>query len=246
LPYYLPSDLLTGGIMLSRRLFLPLAATAVVGGGALLYTRPWEKPASAPATPASADPAPPPKAAASAPASAINPLLLAREGERILGKPDAPITIVEYASFTCPHCATFANKVLPQIKKDWVETGKAKLIYRDFPLDRLAYEASLLSRAVAADRYYAFVEILFSQQEKWVTAKDPRAALGQLAKLAGLGSAEIEAAFNDKAAGDAILAQRLEASEKLSVESTPTLFINGVKVADHGTVDAFAKALAAA
>ena len=117
--------------MLSRRLFLPLAATAVVGGGALLYPRPWEKPVAAPVPSGSADMALP-KATASA--STANPLLLARDGDRILGKADAPITIVEYASFTCPHCATFANQVLPPIKKDWVETGKAKLIFRDFPL----------------------------------------------------------------------------------------------------------------
>lgn len=230
--------------MLSRRLFLPLAATALVGGGALLYARPWEKPASAPAAPASADAAPPPKTGASA--STVNPLLLARDGDRILGNAEAPITIVEYASFTCPHCATLATQVLPQIKKDWVETGKAKLIFRDFPLDRLAYEAALLSRAVAAERYYAFIDILFSQQEKWATAKDPRAALGQLAKLAGLGSAEIDAAFGNQAVGDAILAQRLEASEKLGVDSTPTLFVNGVKLTDHSTVDAVAKVLSAA
>ncbi len=205
--------------MLTRRQFLPVAAASLTVPALL----------SAPAAQAAA-----------------NPLLLARDGDRVLGTADAPITIVEYASFTCPHCANFANKVLPQIKKDWVDTGKAKLIYRDFPLDRVAYEASLLARAVPAERYYPFVEILFSQQEKWATAKDPRAALAQLAKLAGLGSAEINAAFDNKAVGDAILAQRLEASEKLGVDSTPTLFINGVKVADHGTVEAFAKALAAA
>ncbi len=225
--------------MFSRRLFLPLAATAVVGAGALFYTRPWDKTATGTVA---VDTAPPPKAPTP---SAINPLLLPRPSDRVLGKADAPITIVEYASFTCSHCATFATKVLPQIKKDWIETGKAKLIYRDFPLDRVAYEASLLSRAVAADRYFAFIDALFSQQDKWATAADPRVALTQLAKLAGLGTAEIETAFNNKAMGDAILAERLEGAEKLGVDSTPTLFVNGSK-ADHGSVESFTKALTAA
>ncbi len=227
--------------MVSRRLFLPLAATAVVGAGALLYTRPWEKAAPGSGSVA-VDSAPPPKAPTP---TVVNPLLLTRDGDRVLGKADAPITIVEYASFTCSHCATFATKVLPQIKKDWVETGKAKLIYRDFPLDRVAYDASLLSRAVAAERYFAFIDALFSQQEKWATAADPRVALSQLARLAGLGSVEIEAAFNNKAVGDAILAERLDGAEKLGVDSTPTLFVNGVK-ADHASVESFAKALTAA
>lgn len=222
--------------MLSRRVFLPLAATALVGGGALLYFRPWSKPAPVA-----------PGAVAQRPAGGpVDPLLLVRDGDRVLGSAEAPITIVEYASFTCPHCATFANKVLPEVKKNWVETGKAKLVYRDFPLDRVAYEAAMLARAVPADRYFAFVEVLFAQQEKWATAQDPRAALGQLARLAGLGATDIEAAFANQAVGDAILAQRLEAAEKLKVDSTPTLFVNGLKIAEHGTYEGFAKALAAA
>ncbi len=222
--------------MLSRRVFLPLAATALVGGGALLYFRPWSKPV----------PVAQGTVAVPSVGGPIDPLLQVRDGDRVLGKAEAPITIVEYASFTCPHCATFANKVLPEVKKNWVDTGKAKLIYRDFPLDRVAYEAALLARAMPADRYFAFVEVLFAQQEKWATAQDTRAALGQLARLAGLGSAEIEAALANQTVGDAILAQRLEAAEKLKVDSTPTLFINGRKIADHGTYEGFAKALAAA
>lgn len=204
--------------MLTRRQFLPVAAASVT-----LPTLLGAQPAVA----------------------AVDPLLLAREGDRVLGKAEAPITIVEYASFTCPHCAHFANKVLPEVKKNWIETGKAKLVYRDFPLDRVAYEAAILARAVPGDRYFAFIDTLFAQQEKWATAKDTKAALSQLAKLAGLGAADIEAALANKAVGDAILAQRLEAAEKLKVDSTPTLFINGKK-ADHGTYESFSKALSAA
>ena len=86
--------------------------------------------------------------------------------DRILGKPEAPITIVEYASLTCPHCAHFANDVLPEIKKAWIDTGKARLVLRDFPLDEPALRAAMIARCAPPDRYYAFADTFFAAQEK--------------------------------------------------------------------------------
>ena len=85
-------------------------------------------------------------------------LLQVTKDDRILGKPDAPITIVEYASLTCPHCAHFQAEVLPEIKKQWIDTGKAKLVLRDFPLDEEALRAAMIARCAPPDRYYAFAE----------------------------------------------------------------------------------------
>src|ERR1700746_1262485 len=112
--------------------------------------------------------------------------------DRILGNPDAPITILEYASLTGPHCAHFANDVLPEIKKEWIDTGKAKLVLRDFPLDEPALRAAMIARCAPPDRYYAFAETFFAAQEKWVRTTDYHEALARLAKLGGMGKEEFD------------------------------------------------------
>jgi protein-disulfide isomerase len=182
--------------------------------------------------------------------SAVNPevadILKLRDGDVVLGNKDAPLTLVEYASLTCPHCASFANTVLPQIKKDWVETGKVKLIYRDFPLDRLALRGSVLTRCLPAERRYTFVEVLFRTQNQW--AANGEAAfdnLARTAKLAGLSDEQINACVADTKNEEAVLQSRLEASQKLAVQATPTIFLNGRPV-DHSTADTLIAALKAA
>src|SRR3974377_906811 len=89
--------------------------------------------------------------------------------DRILGNADAPITIIEYSSLTCPHCAHFTNEVLPELKKKWIDTGKAKLVLRDYPLDEPALRAAMIARCAPPDRYYAYIDTFFGSQEKWVT-----------------------------------------------------------------------------
>jgi hypothetical protein len=119
------------------------------------------------------------------PAANAASLLAPTPQDRILGKPDAPITIVEYASLTCPHCAHFDTDVLPKLKEKWIDSGKAKLILRDFPLDEPAMRAAMVARCAPPERFYPLVDALFAGQEKWATAKDYRAALERLAKLGG-------------------------------------------------------------
>ena len=178
-------------------------------------------------------------AAAQAP-KPIDASTLAPTGQdRVLGKPDAPIAIIEYASLSCSHCAHFANAVLPKLKEKWLDTGKAKLILRDFPLDEPALRAAMVARCVPPERFYPLVETLFETQDKWVVAKDWRAALERLVRLAGIGKKEFDACLNDKAIEDQVAQSRLTAAQRLGVNSTPTFFINGKKYEGEPTVEAF-------
>jgi protein-disulfide isomerase len=172
-------------------------------------------------------------------------LLTVGKGDRILGNPNAPITIIEYASMTCPHCAHFADDVLPELKKKWIDTGKAKLVLRDFPLDGEAVHASMIARCAPPDRFYAFVDTFFADQDKWVTAPDYQAALTRLAALGGMSKADVDKCLADKALENQILNSRLVASKQLDVNATPTFFVNGTKYTGEPTAEAFDKQLSA-
>ena len=163
-------------------------------------------------------------AALAGPASAQNP-----PEDRFMGKADAPITIIEYASLTCPHCAQFHKDILPQLKTAYVDTGKAKLIYRDFPLDQVALKAAALARCAPAERYFAFLDVLFQQQSSWASAPDPMVPLARIGRLGGLSESQFKSCMEDQALADSILASRLVGARDMQVESTPTIIINGKK-----------------
>ena len=163
--------------------------------------------------------------------------------DRVLGNPDAPITIVEYASLGCSHCAHFTNDVLPEIKKAWIDTGKAKLVLRDFPLDQPSLRAAMIARCAPPDRFYAFADTFFASQDKWVSTKDYREALARLAKLGGMGKDEFEACLNNTNLENRIVEQRLVASQELDVNATPTFFINGSKFSGAPTAEEFNRVL---
>jgi protein-disulfide isomerase len=163
--------------------------------------------------------------------------------DRILGNPDAPITIVEYASLTCPHCAHFANDILPEIKKAWIDTGKVKLVLRDFPLDEPALRAAMIARCAPPDRYYAFADAFFGAQEKWVRSRDYHEALARLAKLGGMSKEQFDACLSNTELENKIVEGRLKASQALDVTSTPTFFVNGSKLAGAPTVEELDKLL---
>jgi protein-disulfide isomerase len=149
--------------------------------------------------------------------------------EVTIGKADAPVTIVEYFSMTCPHCAHFAETTLPALEKRYIDTGKIKLVLRDFPLDEVALKAALIAHCGSDDRYEAFVKEMFKTQETWIRAPDPLAALKELGKVGGLTDAEMDACLADKAMENAVLQSRLDAQSSLEVDSTPTLIVNGTK-----------------
>jgi len=165
--------------------------------------------------------------------------LAAKPDDRILGKADAPITIIEYASLTCPHCAHFAVDVLPKLKQKWIDTGKAKLVLRDFPLDEPALRAAMVARCAPPDKFYPLADTFFSQQEQWVTARDYRAALEKLAKLAGIGDKQFKTCIEDKKLEDQVAQSRLTAAQQLGVSSTPSFFVNGQKFEGAPTFEAF-------
>jgi len=182
-----------------------------------------------------------------APAAAQQPansgLLALTEQDRVMGKPDAPITIVEYASLTCPHCANFTKTVLPKLKEKWLDPGKAKLVLRDFPLDETALRAAMVARCAPPDKFYPLVEMMFETQEKWVLASDWKGALERIVKLAGIGKKEFDACIADKKLEDQVAQSRLDASQQLGVNSTPYFFINGKAYQGEPTADAFDQAL---
>jgi len=160
-------------------------------------------------------------------------------GERMLGSAGAPVTIVEYASFTCPHCARFHADILPELKKAYIDAGKARLVFRDFPLDRSAFAASVVARCASAGRYYGVVDLLFREQPRWAGARDAMAALRRLATLAGISKKKLDACLKDEKLQNAILQQRLTATKKFNVTSTPTLIVNGAKYHGGLTLEQF-------
>lgn len=150
--------------------------------------------------------------------------------DRVLGDSDAPVTIIEYSSLTCSHCAAFHQDTLPQIKETWIDEGKAKLVYRHFPLDGLALRAAAVANCIEGERHFSFLDILFKSQRRWAKASDPIKAIGQMARLAGLSKDKFETCVNDQAEMDRILARRQDGAQTYGVQSTPTLIINGQKV----------------
>jgi len=165
---------------------------------------------------------------ATAPARADVPKLM--PDDRVLGKADAPITIFEFFSLTCPHCADFAVHTFPKLKTEWIDTGKAKLVFRDYPLDRNALKAAQVARCGPPERYPAFVETLFQQQMVWGPLSDPTPALQRVARLGGLTDDQFNKCLSDDALSKSIVAGEYDAQTNYGVDSTPTFFINGKKL----------------
>ncbi len=159
------------------------------------------------------------------------------EDDRILGSAEAPITIIEYSSLTCSHCAAFHADTLPQIKETWIADGRARLVYRHFPLDGNALRAAAVANCIEGERYFGFLDLLFKSQKRWAGSGDPRKALGQMARLAGLSQEKFEACANDEAEMDRILERRQNGIQTYGVESTPTLIVNGRVVSGARSFD---------
>lgn len=184
-------------------------------------------------------------AAATAPAGAQNIDAKAVLADRVLGSADAPVTIYDYSSMTCPHCAEFHLKILPELKAKYVDTGKVKFVFRDFPFDRPALMAAALARCAPAERYYPLLDILFKQQGNWSRAADPLQALSQIGKLAGMSQATIDACWASKDVIDGVIKSRMDGEKLYKIDSTPTFVINdgAVKISGAQPVDAFARAI---
>src|SRR5579862_9589758 len=142
-------------------------------------------------------PGPAPTAVAAVPDKAA--LLAVQPTDHVLGDAKAPVTMIEYASFTCPHCAHFATTILPEIRKKWIDTGKVKLVYRDFPLDQVAAKAAQLAECAGNDKYFAVMDMIFATQGTWAAAQDPIAVLSKSLRIAGMGDKEVQACLANDA-----------------------------------------------
>lgn len=178
----------------TRRSFLAATGAAALAGGASAQTAP---------APGAADP---------------------RLSERAIGRPDAPVRVVEYFSLTCSHCATFHRDTLPQVKQKLVEPGAVRFLYRDFPLDRLALAAAVVARSLPAERYEPFVGALLGAQDRWAFTRggDPMEELAKMAALAGMARPQFDAALRDEALARAIMEGVQAAERDHGVRSTPS------------------------
>ncbi|WP_298216100.1 DsbA family protein [Acidocella sp.] len=170
------------------------------------------------------------------------------ETERSIGSPNAPVTVLEFFSLTCPHCAEFGTVTMPQIKPKLVDTGKVRFVYHDFPLDQIALKAAQVSRYLPANEYYPFIEALFASQNDWAfqEGEDYHARIFKYAALAGMDQATYDKAWNDEALGKWILAGHQEAEKIDQIDATPTFIINGKKIPGAMDYDTFASLVAKA
>jgi protein-disulfide isomerase len=204
---------------LTRRhvLFGAVAVTAIIAAGSAgIYL--WSSTDTAAAeTPAGAE------------VSMADLLVPGPLGDQIQGQADAPVTIVEYASMTCPHCSHFHETTYPEMKKKYIDTGKVRFIFREFPLDPLAAAAAMLARCAGKDKFFPLVDAFFAQQKDWVVQK-PLQPMFAIAKQAGF----TQQSFDECLANQQLLTnleeQRTRATQKFNVNSTPTFFINGKTV----------------
>jgi protein-disulfide isomerase len=153
-----------------------------------------------------------------------------------LGSESAPVTIIEYASMTCPHCAAFEVGIFPKLKEKYIDTGKVRFIMREYPLDRLAAAAFMLARCAGPEKYNPMIETLFQQQQKWAV-REPIPPLLAIAKQAGFTQQSFEACMNDTALLNKIQQVRDRATTKFKVDATPTFYINGEKHSGEISMD---------
>jgi protein-disulfide isomerase len=168
-----------------------------------------------------------------------------RTSERSVGKPDAPVTVIEYFSLTCTHCAAFSRDTMPELRSQFIEPGKVRFVYRDYPLDQLALTAAMVARALPPDRYEPFVSALLASQDRWAFARgvNNTEELWKMAALAGMSRESFNSAISDNALKNFVLQEQDEGVKKWRVESTPSFIINGQKTAGAVGFDAFKKLL---
>jgi protein-disulfide isomerase len=175
---------------------------------------------------------------AQAPASSPGGLL----PEMAIGKPDAPVTIIEYSSLSCPHCAAFHKDVFPALKSEYIDTGKVRFVMREFPLNEPALGGAVIARCLEPSRYFAFTSLLFAKQEDWAFQKDAFTPLKALAKQAGMTGEEFDKCINDESLQQKVLAVRDEGQKK-GVNATPSFFVNGTLLKGTPAIQTFAEAM---
>lgn len=155
--------------------------------------------------------------------------------ERSFGSADAPLVLLEFSSFTCPHCARFHSDILPTLKQDYIDTGKLRLVFSDFPLDRSALMAGAAARCLPKDRYETVLETLFMRQQQWATAADPEQALADIFALAGMSRADFNDCVGNEAILNGIAEFRFNAQRDYDINSTPSFVFAGEDAPLRGT-----------
>ena len=157
--------------------------------------------------------------------------------EMALGEANAPVTIVEYMSMTCPHCANFHNETFDAIKAKYIDSGKVRFIVREFPFDPRAAAAFMLARCAPEGQYFPMISMLFKQQEQWAAAQNGRDALLQMSKLAGFTQESFEACLTNQKLLDDVNSVMQRGAKDFGVQSTPTFFVNGEHYSGDMSVD---------
>jgi len=162
-------------------------------------------------------------------------------GDAAQGPPDAKVTIIEYASLTCSHCAAFHKETYPALKERYIDTGKVRYVLREFPLDPLATAGFMLARCDGDSKYYAIVDMLFQQQRAWAFTDKPLDALRQMMRQAGFSQEKFDSCLRDQKLYDAVNTVKNRGMEAFKVDSTPTFFINGQRFAGNMSIDELEK-----
>jgi protein-disulfide isomerase len=173
-------------------------------------------------------------------------LLKPTKNDVILGEADAQVTMVEYSSLSCPHCAQFHNHVLPDLQKEYIKKGQLRLIMRPFPLNAPALKGSLLIACAPDDMKAQFTKVLFEMQPQWAFSPAYESALKQIAAVGGIDGESFAACMRNRTKEDVIIADVKQASDTLKIDATPTFFINGTRFMGEHTVEEFRKAIDAA
>ena len=150
--------------------------------------------------------------------------------EKVMGRDDAPVTMIEYSSLACPHCAAFHRDVLPKIKETYIGPGKVRLVYRDFPLGGLALVAAMVARCGGRQKYFGFIEVLYRSQAQWSRSDNPRRELARVARVGGISQKDFEACLVNEPLMADIRERAADAQQKFGIDSTPTFIIEGEKV----------------
>jgi len=168
-----------------------------------------------------------------------------RKAERTLGDPNAKVTVLEFFSLTCTHCAAFARGTMPQVEKDLIAPGKVRFVYHDFPLDQVALTAAMVARYLPPAQYYPFITALLANQDRWAFARGVNTTdeIWKLAALAGMSRATFDQAIADTDLKNWILQQQQADQDRWKIDSTPSFVINGQKTAGEMSYDAFRKLL---
>jgi len=219
-----------------RNLLLGAAAVVIAGAGYYAWSRgKGDAVLEATAQPSQPLTAPPVPDAANAELLAPSAL-----SEQALGNANAPVTVIEYASMTCPHCAHFHETVYPELKKRYIDTGKVRFIFREFPLDPLAAAGFMLARCAGEGKYFPMIETLFAQQKEWVVQKPLEPLLG-IARQAGFTKESFDACLANQKVLDGIEEVRSRGAQKFKVNSTPTFFVNGNKLNGAPSIEELSK-----